>query len=170
MLETTNLYKLIDELSIYTRLVETTKSAGIKSLQKLRLDFISKLIKIGSFERRRQGLVELIKLLDDAYKAESQSYMNTIYQNQDEESFKLDELIEWIKYQKLIRNIFKDSPHIELIRKSQHVLKIMAKKEVLSQDEISYLWAATVPSDSNMEISDAALDAVKEVTSVLPQQ
>ena len=73
----------------------------------------------------------------------------------------------WIIDEKIIEYIFIENPHVELIKRSSEIMKLLAMDErFFSNDIIEMLWVCA--SEKHEDIVRATLDLVQDLALIMP--
>ena len=130
-LEISQLSSLLEKLKHFGSLSENNDKE-MEEMMELKL--CHKLLRCPNFERRRQGMGNLVKIvnaLENITKPQGHSYR---WKNKKQyEWLTLEIFLEWIKNEKLIDYVFGEYSHPEIIRKSGELLQKMCKQGLFSK-------------------------------------
>ena len=79
----------------------------------------------------------------------------------------MDRYAKWIIDQKILEFIFVENPHVELIKRSTEILRLLALDEkLMTADIIEMLWSCC--KEKHEEIVRATLELIKDLAEILP--
>lgn len=162
--ETSQLNNLLDKLKYFGGLSETTNKQTEETLE---LTLCYKLLKWTKFERKRQGMLNLILIIESLEEEENKG-MSYLYMRKKKKKYEWltsQVFLEWIRDQKIIDYVYGEYSHPEIIRKSGEILCKMWKYQLLSIKEIDLIWKV-FDSNFHEDIMRATLDVVEEIWKV----
>jgi hypothetical protein len=160
-LEITQLNNLLEKLKHFGSLSENNDKE-MEEMMELKLGH--KLLRCPIFERRRQGMVNLIKIIEDLEEDENKAtrYVGFRKKKKQYEWLTLEHFLNWIKDQKLIDYVFGEYSHPEIIRKSGELLSKMCQMDLFSKKEIDLIWSV-FDSNYHEDIIRATLEVIEMV-------
>lgn len=123
-LETSQLNDLLEKLKLFGSMSENSDKE-MEEMMELKL--CHKLLRCPIFERRRQGMVNLINIIEALEEDETKNNKNRFYNKKKKqyEWLTIDTFLEWVKSQKIIEYVYGEYSHPEIIRKSGELLQKM---------------------------------------------
>lgn len=161
-LEISQLNNLLDKLKYFGSLSDNDDKE-MEEMMDLKL--CHKLLKCPIFERRRQGMVNLVNIikdLEDINNPPKYSYSKKAKKKY--EWLTLDIFLTWIKDEKLIEYVFGEYSHPEIIRKSGELLQKMWQHGLFAKKEIDLVWSVFT-SNFHEDIISAGLDVIEMIAS-----
>ena len=156
-LEISQLNNLLEKLKYFGSFSENNDKE-MEEMMELKL--CHKLLRCPNFERRRQGMGNLVKIandLENGNKPQNFSYLRKSKKYY--EWLTLEISLEWIKDEKLIDYMFGEYSHPEINRKFGEFLQKMCKQGLFLKKEINLIWSV---SDQNFheDIISASLEVI----------
>lgn len=137
-LETSQINNLLEKLKLFGSLSENSDKEQEETLE---LKLCHKLLRCPKFERRRQGmsnLINIIEALEDENKESKYTYFRK--KKKQYEWLKIENFLEWIKTAKIIDYVYGEYSHPEIIRKSGELLEKMCQYRLFTNHEIDIIW------------------------------
>ena len=166
--ETSQLNNLLEKLKFFGGMSELSDKQTEETLE---LTLCYKLLRWTKFERKRQGMLNLISIIDSLEEDESKgsSYLYMKKKKKKYEWLTSQVFLEWIRDQKIIDYVYGEYSHPEIIRKSGDILWKMWKYQLLSIKEIDLIWKI-FESNFHEDIMRATLSVVEEISKVWDEQ
>jgi hypothetical protein len=123
-LETSQLNDLLEKLKLFGSMSENSDKE-MEEMMELKL--CHKLLRCPIFERRRQGMVNLINIIEALEEDETKNNKNRFYNKKKKqyEWLTIDTFLGWVKSKKIIEYVYGEYSHPEIIRKSGELLQKM---------------------------------------------
>ena len=116
------------------------------------------------FEKRVRGINELKEIYNKV--ANSQSKNRQAGENYTK-WLNLEKYSQWIINEKIVQFIFVENPHVELIKRSLEILKLLAfQEQYFSAEIVEMLWVCA--SEKHEDIIRATLDIIQELAQFMP--
>lgn len=160
-LETSQLTNLLEKLKYFGGMSETSNKEMEETME---LTLCHKLLKCPIFERRRQGMVSLINIIEALEEDENRDNKYSFYRKKKKQYEWLTSLtfLEWIKEAKIIDYVYGEYSHPEIIRKSGELLQKMCQYELFSKKEIDLIWTV-FEGNYHEDILRATLDVIEVI-------
>ncbi|XP_037075311.1 probable ubiquitin carboxyl-terminal hydrolase FAF-X, partial [Pollicipes pollicipes] len=110
----------------------------VKSLEMFRLKMILRLLQISSFNGKMNALNEVNKVIGNmAYYSHGRGV------GDDDEWLTADKMAEWIKENKVLQIVLRDSLHQpQYVEKLEKIIRFIIKEKALTLEDLDSLWAA----------------------------
>ena len=166
--ETSQLNNLLEKLKFFGGL---SANSNKETEETLELTLCHKLLKCQKFERKRQGILNLISIIEVLEEDENKSGISTYLRKKKQkyEWLTAQIFLEWIKDQKIIDYVFGEYSHPEIIRKSGEILCKMCKYGLFSKKEIDLIWTV-FDSNFHEDILIATLNVIETVVKVWDEE
>ena len=139
---------------------EADKTAELRELQ-----IAQKYLRCPFFEKRVRGINELKEIYYKVNNSTMKGRNNDQYQYTKWLNF--EKYSQWITSEKIIDFIFMENPHVELIKRSTEIMRLLAMDErYFSSEIIEMLWICA--SEKHEDIVRATLDLVQDLASIMP--
>lgn len=160
-LETSQLNDLLEKLKLFGSMSENSDKE-MEEMMELKL--CHKLLRCPIFERRRQGMVNLINIIEALEEDETKNNKNRFYNKKKKqyEWLTIDTFLEWVKSQKIIEYVYGEYSHPEIIRKSGELLQKMWQNNLFSKKEIDIMWSV-FDANFHEDIILAVLDVIEGI-------
>ncbi|XP_043240414.1 probable ubiquitin carboxyl-terminal hydrolase FAF-X isoform X2 [Amphibalanus amphitrite] len=110
----------------------------VKSLEMFRLKMILRLLQISSFNGKMNALNEVNKVIGNMA---NYSYGRGV--GDDDEWLTADKMAEWIKENKVLQIVLRDSLHQpQYVEKLEKIIRFIIKEKALTLEDLDSLWAA----------------------------
>lgn len=138
---------------------EADKMSELKELQ-----IAQRYLRCPFFEKRVRGINELKEIYIKV--SNSQSKNRQAGENYSK-WLNLEKYSQWIINEKIVQFIFLENPHVELIKRSLEILKLLAfQEQYFSAEIVEMLWVCA--SEKHEDIIRATLDIIQELAQFMP--
>jgi hypothetical protein len=160
-LETSQLNNLLEKLKLFGSMSETSDKE-MEEMMELKL--CHKLLRCPIFERRRQGMINMINIIEALEEDETKQHRYAFYAKKKKqyEWLTIDAFLQWVKDQKIIEYVYGEYSHPEIIRKSADLLQKMCLNGLFSKKEIDIMWSV-FDSSFHEDIILAVLDVIEKI-------
>lgn len=138
---------------------DADKMSELKELQ-----IAQRYLRCPFFEKRVRGINELKEIYIKVSNSQSKN-------RQANESYtkwlNLEKYSQWIVNEKIVQFIFVENPHVELIKRSLEILKLLAfQEQYFSAEFVEMLWVCA--SEKHEDTIRATLDIIQELAQFMP--
>lgn len=157
------LHGVIDVLKEYMKVIQPAEADQAAELRELQI--AQKYLRCPYFEKRVRGINELKEIYIKVANAANKS--RTTEQLACTKWLNAEKYSRWLLDENIIKFIFLENPHVELIKRSSEIMRLLALDErFFTADIVDMLWVCA--SEKHEDIIRATLDLIQDLALIMP--